>query len=309
MRLLIDTDAGIDDAVALMMALAHPGTTVEAITTTYGNVALEKVNRNVLTVLEVMGCPGVPVYAGSSQPLVARWAAESIFGDDGLGNYEPRPPFSKGVEPEHAALALIHMANTYPGELTLVALAPQTNIALATRLDPTFPSKIKELIIMGGAITAEGNTDNVAAEWNVYCDPEAAFITLNAFPHARLVSWETTLHHPLPIEDYNALTALPTPRAQFFAAINRVFMDPALTGRTPQHYLLPDPLAMGVALEPGLIRHSKVRHMTVELHGTHTRGQTVIDHNGRLKQSANVEIVTEIDMQVMNDLLRRALAG
>ena len=309
MRLLIDTDAGIDDVVALLMALAHPGTTVEAITTTYGNVALEKVIRNVLTVLEITGCQQVPVYPGATQPLVARWGAESIFGADGLGNYEPRPALTKGAEAEHAAHALIRLANTYPGELTLVALAPQTNIALATRLDPTFPSKIKELVIMGGAIAAEGNTDNIAAEWNVYCDPEAAFITLSAFPQARLVSWETTLQHALPIDDYNALIALPTPSAQFFKAINGVFMDSAITGRTSPYYLLPDPLAMAVALEPTIIRQSKTRHMTVELHGTHTRGQTVIDHSGRLGQPANVEIVTDIDMQLLNALLKQALAG
>ncbi len=306
MRLIIDTDAGIDDAVALMMALAHPTAKVEAITTTYGNVALDKVIPNVLTVLDVMDSD-VPVYAGASQPLVASWSPETVHGEDGLGNYQPRPITTRRIESEHAANALIRLANTYPGELTLVALAPHTNIALAAQLDPTFPSKIKDFIFMGGAIAAQGNTDHVTAEWNIFCDPEAAFITLRAFPMSRLVSWETTLQHPLMFDAYDELATLPSSKAQFFQAINRVFMDPLLTGMPAKNYLMPDPLAMAVVLEPRMVLNSMVRYVTVELQGLHTRGQTVIDHRGRLHHPANVEIITDLDMQVMFDLLKQTL--
>jgi purine nucleosidase len=307
MRLIIDTDAGIDDAVALMLALRHPDAQIEAITTVCGNVALDKVIPNVLTVLEVMGVD-VPVYAGADRPLVMEWSPEtSVHGEDGLGNYTPRPRLTRAIEAEHAALALVRLANTYPGELTLVALAPLTNIALATRLDPTFPSKIGDFIFMGGTIAAQGNTDNLAAEWNIYCDPEAAHITLEAFPMARMVSWETTLQYPLPMAQYHELAALPTKSAQFFERINRMFADLMENARLPG-YLLADGLAMAVALEPTIVQESMTRYVTIELHGTHARGQTIIDHRGRLKRAPNVEIVTAVDMAAVYDLFRATLA-
>ena len=306
MRIIIDTDAGIDDAVALMLALRYPGAQVEAVTTVCGNCSLEKVNRNVFTVLDAMGSDA-PVYAGAAQPLVAAWSAEPVHGEDGLGDYHERPPTTRRLEAEHAALALIRLADAYPGELTLVALAPLTNIALATRLDPAFPSKIKAFVFMGGTIRAQGNTDNIAAEWNIYCDPEAAHIVLESFAQARMVSWETTLDCPLPIAAYRELAALPTPSARFFERINRIFVDHDSPGEYGDDYLLADALAMAVALEPSLITARLTRHVAVELHGTHTRGQTVIDHMRKLGKPANVEIVTAVDMARMEEMLREML--
>jgi purine nucleosidase len=303
MRLIIDTDAGIDDAVALMLALRYPGAHVEAVTTVCGNCSLDKVILNVFTVLDVMGSDA-PVYSGAAQPLVAKWSAELVHGEDGLGNYYERPPTNRRVEAEHAALALIRLANTYPGELTLVALAPLTNIALATRLDPSFPSKIKSFVFMGGTIRAFGNTDNIAAEWNIYCDPEAAHITLEAFTQARMVSWE----HPLPMAKYRALATLETPGARFFERINRIFVDLLSNTGLPDIYLLADALAMAVALEPSLVTASQTRHVAVELHGTHTRGQTVIDHVGKLRKPATVEIVMAVDMERITQMLRAMLS-
>ena len=305
MRLLIDTDAGVDDAQAIMLALAHPGVQVEAITTVCGNVDVDKVVANVFTTLDVMNAR-VPVYRGASEPLVAEWSAEAWHGEDGLGNYQPRPLTERKIEAEHAALALIRLANAYPGELTLVTLAPMTNLALAIRLDPTFPSKIKEFIFMGGAHSAIGNTANVTAEWNIYCDPEAAYITLKAFPQARMVSWEATLEHPLNWEQYDEIAAIPTRAGAFFKATG-------LLTSTAEHrshpYLIPDPLAMAVALEPSIIRKSAPHYITVELGGTHSRGQTVIDHAKRLRRAPNVEVVTELDTQGVFEMFRQSFAG
>ncbi|MBW4436454.1 MAG: nucleoside hydrolase [Pleurocapsa minor GSE-CHR-MK-17-07R] len=301
-RLVIDTDAGIDDAVALMLALGYPGAQVEAITTVCGNVSVDKVNANVLTILDAVGRTDVPVYAGASQPLVSSWAAEPIHGLDGLGNYHDRPRVKQRVEAEHAAWALIRLADAYPGELTLVALAPHTNLALATRLDPTFPSKIKSLVFMGGTITARGNTDHIAAEWNIFCDPEAAFITLEAFPMAQMVSWETSLAFPLPAAEYQALIARRTPATRLFERIYGIFTSPGaeIFMRDP---LLIDALAMAAALDPSVITDSMQRYVTVEMHGTHSRGQTVIDHTGRLKRPANVDIITGFDMARVSAML------
>lgn len=302
MRMIIDTDAGADDAQALMLALAHPGVQVEAVTTVSGNVGVEQVVANVFLTLDALG-HDAPVYRGAAQPLVAELPHDGFFGPDGMGGYPNRPPTARQVEAEPAALALIRLANQYPGELTLVALGPLTNLALATRLDPTFPAKIKELVFMGGTIAGQGNTANIAAEWNIYCDPEAAYIALKAFKRARMISWETTLKHPFTWAQCDALTTLPTRAAQFFRATSYFAADafPA--------FLLPDPLAMAVALEPGIVTASMTRYVTVELQGTHARGQTLIDHYNRLCCPPNVEIITDVDTAAVYELFRRAVTA
>lgn len=309
MRLMIDTDAGIDDAQAIMLALAHPGVDIEAITTVCGNVSLDKVIANVFTTLDVFE-RDIPVYAGAGAPMVAGWSPESLWhGEDGLGNFPNRPPTQRHIEAEHAALALVRLANAYPGELTLVALAPLTNIALAVQLDPSFPRKIRDFVFMGGTIAAHGNTDHITAEWNIFCDPEAAYITLKAFPHARMVSWETTLDHPMAWAKVEPLFGESYRAARFFKTMCDYFMTPQAERQAMPFFLLPDPLAMAVALEPDAILESMTRYVTVELHGTHTRGQTIIDHRGRLGQPPNVEIVTSIDMDRVYAQFERAVTA
>ncbi|MCB9456880.1 MAG: nucleoside hydrolase [Anaerolineaceae bacterium] len=305
-RMIIDTDAGVDDAQAIMMALTHPGVRVEAITTLTGNVHVDKVIPNVLTTLGVMR-QHIPVYRGADRPLLSDWSAEEHFhGSDGLGNLKNRPPVNGQPEAAHAALALIEMANAFPGELTLVALGPLTNIALATRLDPTFPGKIKDLIWMGGTIRAQGNTMNVTAEWNIFCDPEAAQITLSAFPHSTMLSWETTMDHPLSWAQFDALSQINTPAGRFFRDISLETVTYLKSLGIPG-YLLPDPLAMAIAVEPDIALEAGMFAVSVELNGALTRGQTVIDYRGMRGQPANVRVVTALDMDWVYRLFQQML--
>lgn len=307
MRMLIDTDAGVDDAQAIMMAFAHPDVSVEAITTCTGNVHVDKVVSNVFAVLDLLG-RSAPVYRGAASPLILNWSPEvTVHGEDGLGNWSGRQPTSRRVEPEPAAAALVRLADESPGEYTLVALGPLTNLALAYALDPSFPSKIKKLVFMGGTIRAAGNTEMVTAEWNIFCDPEAAHMTLRAFPYSTMLSWETTLDHPLPWSRFEALLAAETPAARFVRETSSLSVN--LMKQYPQFggYLMPDPLAMAVALAPDLIRRSAEHYVTVELHGSETRGQTVIDYFGRKGQPPNVQIVTELDMDGIGWLFEQIL--
>lgn len=309
MRLMIDTDAGVDDAQALLMAFAHPGTTVEAITTVTGNTHVDKVVANVFTALH-FGGRKVPVYRGADRPLIAEWfSAEYLFGSDGLGEWPERPPVSGQVEPEHAAQAMVRLANQFPGELTLLALGPLTNIALAVHLDPTFPSKIRKFIFMGGTIAAQGNTPNVTAEYNIYVDPEAAYMTLRAFPDSVMISWETTIQHPISEEQYQAWVSASTDRARFIRGISaRVAAFLQQLPIPPTGHLLPDPLAMAVALEPPLVKKSQKYFVSVELQGALTRGQTVIDYRASKGISPNVEVVTEVDMEGVLRLLKQSVS-
>ncbi len=309
MRLIIDTDAGVDDAQAIMLALAHPGATVEAITTVTGNVHVDWVTRNVFTVLHLMGSDA-PVFRGADQPLLpGKWEPETrIHGQDGLGDYRRRPTITRQVEPEPAAVGLVRLANEAPGEYTLVALGPLTNIALACRLDLEFPKKIKQFVFMGGTIAAMGNTPMVSAEFNIFCDPEAAMIALAAFPESTMLSWETTLRHPFDWEQYDRLTVQSSAAARFFMETTAGTVAFLRRFRDLQGYLLPDPLAMAVALEPDIVQTSEQHYVTVELQGAHTRGQTVIDYFGLLQRDPNVTIVTGLDTQRVFDLFLKMLA-
>jgi purine nucleosidase len=292
-----------------MLALTHPGVTVEAITTATGNVHVDKVIPNVFTVLDVAK-KDVPVFRGADRPLIAPWEPEeSVHGEDGMGNWKERPPSHRQVESEHAVQALLRLANESPGEFTLVTLGPLTNIALAARIDPGFPGKIKRFVFMGGTIAAVGNTPMVTAEWNIYCDPEAAYIALHVFPEATMVSWETTLHHPLSWQQYDMLASSQSDAGRFFHGITSENAVLYRETREARGYLVPDPLAMAVTLDPDLIKKSDPHFVTIELQGAHTRGQTVIDYVGRHGKKPNVRIVTELDRDGLFEMFRRTFAG
>lgn len=141
MRFVIDTDMGIDDAVALLMVLAQTGIQIQAITTVMGNVPLAQATHNTGVVLDVANAPPIPIYQGCAWPLLGHQPqhAHDVHGDDGLGG-AGRAETGRIIEAEHAALALIRLVRQYPGELTLLTLGPLTNIALAIRLKPDFGS-------------------------------------------------------------------------------------------------------------------------------------------------------------------------
>ena len=309
MKLIIDTDAGVDDAQAIMLALTHSGVDTLAITTLTGNVHIRQVNPNVLTILEIMN-RDVPVYAGIDRPLISDWEDASDFhGSDGLGNFRDRPALTRSIEEEHAVLALLRLSREYEGELSLIALGPLTNIAAAIRLDPGFPARIKQFVFMGGTIAAQGNTSIATAEFNIWTDPEAAAITLAAFDDAAMLSWETTLAHGFAWDKFNALCEIDTVKGRFFREISRETARRLQTIYRRPAYLLPDPLAMAIALRPDLIRQSGKFYTTVELNGRHTRGQTVIDYTGVSGEAPNVEVIQALDTDGVYEMFVEALSS
>ncbi len=307
MRFLVDTDAGVDDALALILLLAAPEAEVRAITATDGNVPLPQVVRNVLEIVERMG-RAVPVYPGARGPLLPepRERAAFFHGEDGLGNLRDRRARGR-PEATPAALAIVEAARAHPGGLTLVALGPLTNLALALALDPELPHRLARVVVMGGAHAGRGNTGTLTAEFNFRADPEAAAAVLAAFPRLTLLTWETTLAHPLPWPAHQRLKRLGTPRAQFYAAITGV-TEAYLREKDLPGLLVPDPLAALVALEPGAITAHERHWGTVETCGRHTRGQLVLDHR-RSGRAANLEVVTGVAVDRLADRLEAALAG
>jgi purine nucleosidase len=302
-QLLIDTDPGVDDALAILMAHAHAE--VLGLSVAAGNVGLGHTVRNARTLVDLVDGT-FPVFAGCPTPLVRMPEEDAAFvhGQDGFGDVgfgEPKAPASDEV----AALALIRLTREHP-DLTLIALAPLTNLALAVRIDPTLPQRVKRLVIMGGAVTGHGNTNIVPAEFNVGFDPEAAHVVFEAFPFFELVDWEATLRHAFDEAEFDGWLARGDKRARFFG---QVFGTARLFNSKKERrgIIAADALAMAVAIDPGIVTRAEDRHVAVELDGRLTRGATVVDWSRRLGKPANARIVLEVDQARFAAMVRRAL--
>jgi len=305
-QLLIDTDPGVDDALAILMAHAHAD--IAGLSIAAGNVGLSHTVRNARTLVDLLGSD-VPVFAGCATALVRAPEEDAAFvhGQDGFGDIgfpEPAAPLSA----EPAALALLRLTRERPGALTLVALGPLTNLALALRLDPTLPQRVARLVIMGGAVTGHGNTGKVPAEFNIGFDPEAAHVVFEAFPSFDLVDWEATLRHAFEDAEFDGWLAAGDRRADFFGRIVG-----AARGYNAKHdrrgVIAADALAMAVALDPDIVIRSETRAVAVELDGRLTRGATVVDWTARLGRPAQANIVLEVDQGRFAAMVRRALGG
>jgi purine nucleosidase len=205
-------------------------------------------------------------------------------------------------------LALLRLTRERPGELTLVALAPLTNLALALRLDPTLPQRVRRLVVMGGAVTGHGNTGKIPAEFNIGFDPEAAHVVFEGFPEFDLVDWEATLRHAFDDAEFDQWLAAGDKRADFFGKIFGTAR--AYNASHDRHGVVAaDALAMAVAIDPAIVIRSERRHVAVELDGRLTRGATVVDWAGRLGRPANANVVLELDRERFAALIRGALGA
>jgi purine nucleosidase len=306
-QIIIDTDPGVDDAHAILMAYAYPNIKVEAILTVNGNVGVDRTTANACTILDMLG-KDTPIYRGCSAPLVlsAGENASHVHGMDGLGGAD-FPPSKRKVETMHASQALVSMANASPGKMTLVCIGPLTNIAVALKLDPDLPEKIKDLVVMGGAIYSRGNTPNISAEFNTYTDPEAAHMVFESWPEFKLVSWETTMAHGFSGSLVEKWFAMNTPQAQFFKKTNQKVIEYITNILGRKMLFAADALAMSVAIEPSIVKKSEQHALTVELNGRFTRGQTTVDWMDMSKKPKKANIILEVDQERFIQLMENAL--
>ncbi|GAB1408807.1 nucleoside hydrolase [Thermomonas brevis] len=309
--LLIDTDPGVDDALALLMAFDdmqsdHGRHEVVGLTIAAGNVGLAHTVANALKLCEVCGVD-VPVFAGAAEPLVhaARDAAH-VHGRDGFGD-TGYAPAAGAAQAEHAALAILRLSHQHAGKLLLVALGPLTNLALALKLDPTLPQRVARCVVMGGAVSAHGNI-TPAAEFNIAFDPEAAHVVFAAFPRIEVADWEAVVAHGLPHADAERWLAADSPRARFYAEISAHTRAWARQGRGERWHVA-DALAMALALQPQGALEILERPLAVELDGRHTRGATVVDWNRQDGGADNAAILMRYDQARFEAMLASALAA
>jgi inosine-uridine nucleoside N-ribohydrolase len=272
---LIDTDTASDDAVALIMALRSSQIQVLAITTVAGNVDVHQATRNALYTAELCDSH-VPVFTGAAQPLKrAHVTAAWFHGRDGLGDHGYPPP--RGTpERQSAADAIIDTIESHPG-LVLVTLGPLTNVALALQKKPTIAAKVSRCVVMGGAPCCEGNV-TPAAEYNVWCDPEAARIVVRSGLPIELVGWHLCRGEAvLNPSDIQQVLSFGTPVANFAIECNSRAQQAFLEQSGEHGISLPDPVAMAVALDPTIVTSQSEHFVDVETHSELTRGMTVVD--------------------------------
>lgn len=302
---VIDTDTASDDAVALMMALRTPDVQVVAITTVAGNVNVEQATRNALTVVERVGAQ-VPVYRGLAKPLL-RPANDATFfhGTDGMGDLHLPEPRQQ-TQPEHAVDALVRVIREHAGAVTLVTLGPLTNIAAALIRAPEIAQQVRQCYVMGGAANTIGNI-TPAAEYNIWCDPEAAQIVLQSGMPILMIGHEHSLADAvLTLEELAEIRAL-GPLAELAVDCNAAALRASTEWLRESGLTQPDPVAMAVALDPTICTVREHCYVAVETSSELTRGMTVVDRWGVLNRTPNLDICYAISPAAWKSLLRKLL--
>lgn len=301
---VIDCDPGTDDAIALLLALASPALDVRLVTVSGGNVGLERTLANARALVGLSGS-AVPVVAGAARPLLGAFASErAVHGDDGLAGVAlpDGPPAAPGIAAD-AIRALLRAAA--PDSVTLIGIAPATNLALALATEPALADGVAEIVLMSGA-WAEGNW-TPAAEFNAFADPEALAVLLASGRPVTLATLELTAQA---LCTPARIAALRTSGgdARLRAACDIMAAVPPSRRFGGAGHALHDPCAIAWLIAPQLFTTRDV-HVAVDLGPGPSRGRTVIDRWGRLRQPANARLLETLDADGFFALLGNALRG
>ena len=275
-RVIIDTDPGTDDAMAIILALNSPEFKVEALTVVPGNVDAQQGLENALKIVSLAGRCDVAVAGGAQHPLNQKLiTAQFWHGKNGLANVE-LPPSKCKADPRFGPDLIIETIHKYPHEITLIPVGPLTNIALAVSKDPSIATLVENIVIMGGSIT--GGDVNGAAEANIYNDPEAAQIVFNAGWMVTMVGSDVGERTLITRKYLAELQSSHGPQSDFIAKIADFYLNRSEKSGYSGAAMY-DPLAVGIALDPTLGTFKEM-HVDVETKGEFTRGETVANRMG-----------------------------
>jgi inosine-uridine nucleoside N-ribohydrolase len=309
-RVIIDTDPGVDDALALVLALKSYEIHVEAITTVNGNVSVGQATRNAALLLELLDPRPRPILAmGASKPLHKHQIrAQSVHGSDGLGGlYRFKNPDGSPRYPEeslpgqipNATELLFDLLKRYPDEMSLITLGPLTNLAEALQKDAKRVKRLREVVIMGGAIGVPGNI-TPAAEFNIFIDPHAAQRVFHSGLPMTLVPLDVTEKVCLESEEIQALDrVMEEPLGGFVRDITEKSIEHMRETREMSAIYLHDPLAVGVAIDPTMVKAACL-HVEVETSRGTTQGMTIADTRAitdDLKQPPNLDVALEVESE------------
>ena len=271
-RVIIDTDPGVDDALALLLALRSPELKIEAITPVAGNVPLELTLPNALRMVEIAGRTDIPVAAGAKAPLLRRLVtATYAHGENGLGGAVFPEPKTKPVK-EPAAELISQVVGRFPGEVKLLTIGPLTNIATALNTDPELAGLVRALVMMGGSLS--GGNITPAAEFNIYVDPEAARIVFQSGIPITMVGLDVTRKTSLTEEHLHQLQAGESPVSRAAATIARNAMEHHRERGFVVGPNMHDSLAVAGFINPSLLT-LKEYYVDVETSGELTAGETL----------------------------------
>ncbi len=305
--LVVDTDPGIDDALALLLALASPEVDLRLVTTVHGNVDLAQTTENALRVLHLAGRSDVPVAAGAAASLVHPQPerAGHVHGAAGLGGVELAPSPAR-PDPRPAAGALAELLLTSPDPVTVAAVGPLTNLALLLRVFPAAAARIGRLVVMGGSAARGGNV-TAAAEFNVWADPEAAHVVLGSRLPTVLVGLDVTLATVLD-ESGIARFAAAGPIGAQAAAMLQQYLGHARSAYGTPGVAVHDALAVTEAIRPGFLGTVR-RDVVVDTGMGAGRGQTLVDRRTVSGAPTAVDVAERVDSAAAVDFLVRRLAG
>ncbi|CAN0880023.1 Uridine nucleosidase 1 [Linum grandiflorum] len=311
-KLIIDTDPGIDDSMAILMAFQTPEVEILGFTTVFGNVATVDATRNALLLCEIAGRPDIPVAEGSHEPLKGGKprVADFVHGSDGLGNTYLSPPKAE-KSAKTAAEFLVDKVSEFPGEVSVLALGPLTNVAMAIKRDSSFASKVKKIVVLGGAFFALGNV-NPAAEANIYGDPEAADVVFTSGADIVVVGINITTQVKFTDDDLLGLRQSKGKYAQVICNMCKFYRDWHLKSDGVHGIFLHDPVSFVAVVRPDLFTYRK-GVVRVETQGICV-GHTLMDQGLKNWNSSNpwsgyspVAVAWTVDVEKVLEYVKKQL--
>lgn len=299
-HIIFDTDPGIDDSLAILLALASPELVIDGIVTVHGNVSTEQTTENALAILELARAGHIPVYKGCDLPLVKdSLLSPETHGDKGLGYAQLPSPQSK-PQLKHGSDFLIDSIMSQPGEITLIAIGPLTNVALAIRKEPRIVENVREVFVMGGALQHAGNT-TALAEFNTYVDPHASHVVFHSGMPITLTPMDVTYQCIFTKDDLNRLLKIDSPITKYIADSTRFYMEFHDEYQKIDGCVINDPLTLALTFTPEICDYRELV-VDVDISTGVGLGNTFADFYNYEKKPANMKVAMGVRPRMFMEL-------